>query len=161
MALSKNVKVTHACMLGCVSVRVHNLSFLIKGLRALSAPACAQLWPQRKNCLILFHKPSFWHLRRPPRFTLPQTPFKTHGVVEGFCLYQDSGHLCIEQHLSERAPLRPSQHQSRRSALGGALLNLHWLQHVIGIELHGAAPQGRLEDVMHMPALALFSGLDK
>jgi RHH-type rel operon transcriptional repressor/antitoxin RelB len=28
--------------------------------------------------------PPFWHGQRKPRFSPPQTPFKTYGVVEGF-----------------------------------------------------------------------------
>lgn len=28
--------------------------------------------------------PRFWHMPKPPRLTLPQTPFKTYAVGEGF-----------------------------------------------------------------------------
>jgi hypothetical protein len=32
----------------------------------------------------------FWHACKIPHLMLPQTPFKTQAVVEGFCLYRDS-----------------------------------------------------------------------
>ena len=41
------------------------------------------------------------------------------------------------------------------------LLNRHWLQHAVGVQFQGAAPQRRLEDVVQMLAPALFTGLGK
>lgn len=41
------------------------------------------------------------------------------------------------------------------------LLNPYRLQHAVGIEGHGAAPERRLQDVVQRLAPALFSGLHK
>jgi hypothetical protein len=50
--------------------------------------------------------------------------------------------------------------RSRRK-LPDCSLNGNLPQHVIGVQFQGAAPQGRLEDVVYMFGPALFTGLDK
>ena len=68
----------------------------------------------RTSCTYLCsNNPRFWHALKPPRLTLPQTPFKTWSVVEGFWHAHDSRHPCDMQHLAKRALFRVSLTRSR------------------------------------------------
>lgn len=62
--------------------------------------------------------PRFWNARKTPSLILPQTPFKTQAVVEGFWFTCFSGHSCAAQHSSTWAQtrLRMQFHQCQRLA---------------------------------------------
>ena len=95
---------------------------------------------------------------------LARDRFVVAGVVEGSPYFDSAIVFCNAEtcHLGsfETFAATITKVRSRRK-LPDCSLNGNWPQHVIGVQFQGAAPQGRLEDVVDMFGPALFSGLDK